>query len=375
MTRADYFSQVAPASIRKRKCRFYSILVAGFILCLILMACQDKTASDKAQGRKPEVSGVDVTKIEPSRVDDYYETSGTVRAKLTSTISSRIMGTVMSVNVREGDRVRAGQLLITLDDRDAVQRLKAAEQGLERARLNSSLTDKTYQRYKRLHEERALSGQEIDEIESRKKVAAAEYRQMLASLDEARIYSGFARIVSPSSGWVTEKKIDAGSMAVPGAPLMTVESGSGFDIETYVDESLTGKLKTGMPAQVVIDAVDLNLTGTIFDIVPAMEGRSRTFRIKIAVAHPQLKSGLYARVMIPLGKKEILLVPQKSIMEKGQLTGVYVVGNKSDVTYRLVRAGKPFGNNVEIISGIAAGESIITSGMDKAVDGGVVTNQ
>jgi len=301
--------------------------------------------------------------------------AGTVRAKLTSTVSSRIMGTVLSINVREGDRVRAGQLLLSLDDRDAVQKVRSAEEGLERARLNSSMADITYQRYKRLHEEKALSGQEIDEIESRKKVAAAEYRQMLASLNEARVYRGFARIVSPISGWVTEKKIDAGSMAVPGAPLLTVESDSGFDIETYIDESFSGKLKTGMSAQLVIEAVHLNLTGTISEIVPAMEGRSRTFRIRVAASHTQLKSGLYVRVLIPMGKKEIILAPQKSVIAKGQLTGVYVVGNKGDIAYRFVRQGKTFGPDVEILSGLTAGESIITGGMDKAVDGGVVIIQ
>ena len=239
--------------------RYYVLLIIPFVLFIILTACRDKIAAGSAEVKRPSVSGVVITKIEMSQVDDYYETSGTVRAKVTNTIASRVMGMVTAVNVKAGDKVRAGQSLMTLDDRDAAQRVKAAEHGLEAAGQNMELADITYRRYKKLHDEKALSRQEIDQIETQKKVATSEYQRMKASLEDAKIYRGFSIITSPITGRVTEKKIEAGNIAMPGMPLLTLEGGSGFNVEAYVDESLSGKLKNGTPVRVVIDAIGLLL--------------------------------------------------------------------------------------------------------------------
>ncbi|MDQ5986494.1 MAG: Multidrug resistance protein MdtE [Syntrophus sp. SKADARSKE-3] len=353
--------------------RYCVLLAVTLVLSFMLTSCQDKISPGKSEIKRPTVSGVAVMKIEPARIEDYYETSGTVRAKATSVVSSRIMGMVTMVNVKEGDRVRAGQILITIDDRDAVQKVNAAEQGLEASRLSSSLADITYGRYKKLHDERAISRQEIDQIETQKKMAASEYERMKASLEEARVYRGFTNIASPCSGWITEKRIETGGMAIPGTPLLTVESDTGFNIEAYVDESLSGKIKKGMAANVVIDAVGLGIKGLITEIVPAVDRMSRTFQIKIAVTDPKLKSGLYSRVLIPIGKKDAILAPKAAVVEKGQLTGIYVLDDKGVMTYRLVRTGKRSDGNVEILSGIAAGERIIAGNVERAVDGGIIS--
>ncbi len=370
LNRPSLFISRQTAETRRRYCLLLAIL---FVLFIILTACRDKIGAGSAEVKRPSVSGVVITKIEMTQVDDYYETSGTVRAKVTNIISSRVMGMVTAVNVKAGDEVRAGQSLMTLDDRDAAQRVKAAEHGLEAAGQNMELADITYRRYKKLHDEKALSRQEIDQIETQKKVATSEYQRMKASLEDAKIYRGFSIMTSPIAGRVTEKKIEAGNIAMPGMPLLTLEGGSGFNIEAYVDESLSGKLKNGMPVRVVIDPIDLATMGTITEIVPAVDSLSRTFRIKIAVADPKLKSGLYSKVLIPRGKKEVILAPKVSVIEKGQLTGVYTVDNLGVIAYRLVRTGKTFGDNVEILSGLTAGDRIITGGVEKAVDGGLIS--
>ncbi len=348
------------------------IFTVSLSITVALSACQDRIAPGKAEVKRPHVTGVVVLKIEPVQVDAYYETSGTVRAKATAAVSSRVIGVVATINVKEGDGVRAGQVLITLDNRDAVQRVKAAEFGLAAAKDNSRMAELTYQRYKKLYDEKALSGQEIDQIETQKKVAESEYARLKTSLEEANIYREYARIKAPASGRVTEKKIEVGSMAMPGVPLLILESDSGFLIEAYADESLSGKLKKGMPAEAVIDAIGSTLKGTITEIVPAIDSRSRTYLIKIAVSSSKLKSGLYSKVMIRIGKRDTLVVPAKAVIEKGQLTGVYNVDEEGIITYRLVKTGKFQGGNIEILSGLVAGNRIITEGAEKAVDGGIV---
>ncbi len=355
---------------------------------LSLAGCGDKVTPGNAQVKRQTVSGVSIATLVPAPVDEFAEATGTIRASSTSYVASRMMGTVTSLRVKEGDPVEKGQLLLTIDDRDVVQKVRAAEAGhqeaikaLESAKQNRELTDITYRRYRTMYEEKAISRQEMDQFETQKKVAALEYERVgemvnraSAGLSEAKIYLGFTGVTSPVKGLVTEKKTDVGSMAVPGMPLLTVENNAVYHAEIAVDESLSGSLKPGMPIVVSIEAINRRLTGKITEILPAVDSQSRSFTAKISVSGPGLRSGLYAKARIPRGKKEIILAPKTAVVEKGQLTGVYAVDSKGIVTYRLVRTGKEYDGNREILSGLKAGDRIIVQGTEKAVDGGIVEN-
>ncbi|MDP2156381.1 MAG: efflux RND transporter periplasmic adaptor subunit, partial [Nitrospirota bacterium] len=310
-----------------------------------------------------------------SQADEYIETSGTVKAKTTSIVSSRIMGTVTSLKVKEGDRVQAGQVLAIIDGSDLVQRVMAAEKGVETARQQKALADITYQRYKNLHDEKALTGQELDQVETQKKVSKLEYERAQAMHQEAQVYHGFTRVTAPVSGVVTEKKTDLGSMAVPGMPLFTIEDTSGYRIEANIDEKHAGKVKQGMEARIYIEALGREIRGIITEVVPSVDSMTRTFLVKISISGEGLRNGSYGKVSIPAGKKEALLVNKKAIVEKGQLTGVYVVDANSIVTYRLIRPGRLYGDRVEVLSGLNTNERIIVDNVEKAVDGGVLTDR
>lgn len=337
--------------------------------------CQEKVKPGSVEVKRPVIEGVTVTEVALSTVDELYDATGTVKAKTTSVISSRVMGTVTSVRVREGDRVSAGQVLVTVDDRDAAQRLRAAEKAAEVAQHSKSLSEVTYGRYKTLYDEKALTRQELDQIETQKKVAEAEYERALAGLAEAKVALGFAQITSPVSGVVVDRKIDPGSMAAPGVPLLTVEDSSSFTIDIFVDEHLSGRLHKGAAVDLFVSAVPQQPKGRIIEIVPAVDPASRTFLVKVEASGPGLKSGHYAKVRIPAGKREALVVPSFTVVEKGQLSGVYAVDEKGLISYRLIKQGKRFGEGVEVLSGLSPKEKIITAGIEKAVDGGIVAAQ
>lgn len=351
----------------------------GFITILLLFVpfaafsgCKGKAAQETALINRQQITGVTVEAVSLSQADEYIETSGTVKAKTTSIVASRTMGTITSLNVKEGDRVRAGQVLTTIDDSDLVQRVRAAEKGVEAAGQQRSLADVTYQRYKKLHDDKALTGQELDQVDTQKKVADMEYERAQAIHQEARVYHGFTRVTSPVSGIVIEKKADIGSMAVPGMPLFTIEDTSGYRLEANLDEKHTGKVKAGMEARIYIEALGREIKGVITEVVPSVDPRTRTFPVKISSSGEGMRNGSYGKVSIPAGKKETLLVSKKAIVEKGQLTGVYVVDTDSIVTYRLIRAGRVYGDKVEVLSGLNPNERIIVDNVDKAVDGGIV---
>ena len=364
--------------------RLFSAVTA--VMALLLAGCQERVGPGAVELKRPEVRGVTLAAVGFAQVDSYYETSGTVKAKTTSVIASRTMGTVTSVKVKGGARVKAGDLLLVLDDRAAAQRVAAAEAGtreaqtaLESAAQDKSLAEITRERYRNLYQEKAVTRQEMDQIETQGKVAGLHYERAgetvsraKALLEEARIHEGFTRIRAQEAGVVTEKRIEEGSLATPGTPLMTIEDTSGFRLEAYVDERLSGRVKVGTPVVVVFESPALRIPGTIGEVFPSVDPATRTFLIKIGLGAPSLKSGLFGRVLILEGRKEILLIPQGAVVEKGQLTGVYAVDDRGIMTYRLIRRGRSHGEKVEVLSGLKAGDRIAVGGLEKAVDGGLV---
>jgi multidrug efflux pump subunit AcrA (membrane-fusion protein) len=114
-----------------------------------------------------------------------------------------------------------------------------------------------------------------------------------------------------------------------------------------------------------------HIKGSVTDVVPSVDPVSRSFLVKVGVKEAGLRNGFYAKVSIPVGKREVLLVPERAVVERGQLNGVYVVDKESVIVYRLVKVGRKYGERLEILSGLNPGERMVVEGVDKAVDGGL----
>jgi RND family efflux transporter MFP subunit len=360
---------------RKRSQGVHLPVSVCFFACMILFGsvwtgCQARPGKEGID--LPTVTGVTIAAVKPVQTDEVYETSGTIRSDRTSIISSRVMGTVTSLMVREGDMVKPGQLLLTIDESDARERMNASAMALESARQNRDLNEITWKRFSALFEQKTISTQEMDQIEAKRNMANADFKRARAMAEEAKTFLAFTRIVAPAAGVVTKKQIDTGSMASPGMPLLVIEALGDAYAEAAIDEGLSVKIKAGMPVEVTIDALGRRLNGKVRDILPDISPSSRSFIVKIGLPDKELKSGLFVRVKIPVGKKEVLLVPADAIIRKGQLTGVYVVDAKGVITYRLIREGLKSAQGTEILSGLSPNERIITSGIDKAVDGGII---
>jgi membrane fusion protein, multidrug efflux system len=372
-------------------------------------------------GKKPEaaaekipvIKGARVDRVSMSPIEDYYEATGTARSKTTTVLSSKIMGMVTSLRAHEGDRVRAGQILIEIDDRDAGAQLQKAGAGLRQAQegmaeveqainaaksaqsaaeANKRLADSTYARYQALLERKSASPQEFDEAQAKQEMAEAEARraadtlrmlaarkqQALAQIDQARaevanaqVQVSYARIASPISGVVVAKHTEVGSTATPGAPLLTIEDGSRYRLEVAVEESQLGKIEMGQQARMRIDALGADdLEGGVSEITPAVDPMSRSYTVKIDLPSRQgLRSGLYGVARFTSGRKQAMVVPRTAVVERGQLAGVFVVDDASVARLRLVKTGKSYGENVEVMSGLSDGERIVVDGVANVKDG------
>lgn len=365
--------------------KYITTAILGAFIALGVSACG--TNHDTAAPERPVVDGVEVARIMPEGVGLYHEATGTVRARTSSKVSSRIMGSVTEVLVTEGERVKKGQTLLKIDDRDLRAKVAAAQQGHNEARraMSSAFQQKelaatTYERYKKLHDEKALSTQELDNMATRKRVAEFEYQRVSsmvkraeAGLREARVFRGFATVTSPVDGVVSQKNTDPGSMATPGATLMVIEDDSAYRIEVGLDERLLGKVSPGMEVDVEFSSMNSPIAGKVEEVVNLVDPASRTFLAKIALDGKSVKSGQYGKARFLVGQGQALLVPQEALVKKGQLTGLYVVKDDGVIAYRLVKAGKRHGGTrAEIISGITAGEKVIIGNASLAFDGAVL---
>jgi multidrug efflux pump subunit AcrA (membrane-fusion protein) len=385
-----------------------SLIVAATAAC----GGKEEAATEKI----PTVQGVKVETVKSSPIEDYYEAVGTVRSKTTSVLSSNVMGNILTVHVREGDRVRAGQPLIEIDDRDVAAQLRKAQAGqreaqdaleeVERtiraaesaksaAEANQALAASTFTRYKALLERRSVSQQEFDEVQAKHKAATAEAdranqilaslqakkNQVLARIDQAKadvasaqVYVGYARVVSPINGIVTAKQADVGMLAAPGVPLLTVEDDAHHRLEAAVEESQIGKIHLGDQVRVQIDALgDKGFDGRVAEIVPASDPASRSYTVKIDLpveaGESVLRSGLYGKARFALGQKPTMTIPQKAIIQRGQLVGVYAVDSSNIARLRLIKTGKQYGDRVEVLAGLNDGDRIVVENVEVVSDG------
>ena len=360
-------------------------LITILVAPLLLGGCSDKSGPTQAEVDRKPVTGVETAVVAVKNLPDSVEAAGTIKAATIGVVSSRVMGTVTAVLVREGQRVSKGEALLTIDDSDFAQKVKGAEAGLkeaslglESARKQLELTETTYQRYSKLFESNAISRQEFDNMtlqrdRARLGLSAMEesVQRAKAGEQEAKVYKGFARVVAPFSGVVSGKKIEEGSMASPGMPLIVIEDDSSFVLEASFDGRFASLVKPGMTLSASVDngkAYQARVT----EVVPSMDAATRTFLVKASIKGEGLRSGLYANVSISVGQRPVLTVPFASIVEKGQLTGVYTVDENGVVSDSLVRTGRAYGGDVEVTTGLRPGERVITKGAEKAFDGGLI---
>ena len=188
-------------------------------------------------GAPENVGKLPIITAQMSTLPDLLEAVGTVHAAQTSLLASQLMGTIVEVRVREGDRVQGGQVVAVIDDAQpkaaldrAVAAAAAARQEVTVSDSDLTLAESTLKRYQSLHEEGIVSSQEFDEIKAheqsaraRRDLARADLERAKAEVTQAQTTLDYTRIRAPFDGVVTEKKADSGTLASPGMPIFTVE--------------------------------------------------------------------------------------------------------------------------------------------------------
>jgi RND family efflux transporter MFP subunit len=376
--------------------------VIGLVLAAFVSAGCGSTAHQAADESAPVT--VALSRITVADFASSFEAGGVIRARATALIASRVMAPITQVHVRPGDRVRRGATLVTLDGRDiqahkrqaaaaslsAAEAARAADADVRTAESALVLARATQERMASLHAKRSATTQELDQAvaalaaaqaqrasaQARLAAANAARDAAQASAEAATISATYTVVAAPFDGIVTERHADAGSMAMPGAPLLVLEDPAVYRLEVQLDEARV-LVETGQTVSVRIDntpaAGDGWIDGRVAEIARIDPG-SHSFVVKIDLpASPALRSGLFGRARFSGPTRRALTVPRPALITRGQLTFVYVVDGEKRARLRPISPGASDHDRTEVLAGLRDGDAIVTNPPVSLTDGAPVT--
>lgn len=320
------------------------------------------------------------------RVTDYHEAVGTIRPRTESSIEAQVMAQVLDVKVRPGDRVKKGQVLAALDNRQLASRHSQAKEGLNRAvaakkealqgeaaaQAAFREAETNFNRIRKYFQSRTATSQQLEAAESaylqaraalnrskESRIAAeAGIRQAEEVVREADILLRYALVASPEDGEVLRRLVEPGDTAVPGRPLFILQTAAQLRMEAYVREGLILRVAPGTRLSADIGTLGETLDTVVEEIVPYADPQSRTFLVKVSLPPlPGLYPGMFGRLRIPVAEHEAVVIPEAALRRVGQLELVSV-HEKGAWRHRYIRSGNRFGARIEVLSGLSAGETV-----------------
>jgi len=307
---------------------------------------------------EPEIFGraVAVRRIRVPRIESSV---GTIRAVRETTIGSKLLARVIEVQLKAGQNVREGDLLVRLDDADLQAKLKQAHAAVTSAEATHAQALRDEKRYSDLLKSNAVSRQDCEKMATAVRTSEAELHRAEQVVNELQATLEWATVRSPMDGIVIDKKVDAGDLVRPGQVLATLFDPKRMQLVASVRESLTGRLALGQSIGVEIEGIKNHCTGTISEIVPEAQVASRAFQVKVTGPCPAgVYPGMFGRLLIPLDEEPVLILPRQALRTVGQLELVDAV-ERGRASRRTVRTGRVFADVVEVLSGLQEGEQVV----------------
>jgi len=370
----------------------YGAVAAGLVLLIIFLYMGGVIA------RSVSVEAVSVSRIYPAQTFSSLNASGYVVAQRKAAVASKITGRLVSLLVSEGSRVKKGQLIARLENEDAVaarEQAKAnrtvAQANIEQAKAEMTEAMLAFNRNKRLIVNGSISKMEYENSEircnrSKAAVSSAEasLKAATAALQAATVAEEYALIKAPFDAVVLTKNADIGDIVTPlgaaanaKAAVVTIADMNSLEVEADVSESSLYLLKVGQPCQIQLDAIpDSRFRGVIRTIVPTADRAKATVMVKVGFVDtdprilPEMsaKVAFLSRLVKPEEMKPRIVVNSGALVARGnQQIAFLVAGNQ--VVETPVQAGEPFGEFVEVVSGLKEGDRVVIKPLKELKNG------
>jgi len=289
---------------------------------------------------------------------------GRVQAIKQATVSAETQGRVEDVRVNVGDTVTAGTTLLTMTSTEQSASLNQAEANLADAQSNLVNDQAEYQRINDLYKKNFVSKAEMDRISARLSASKARVSSAEAALRSAKQQLSYTEIKAPYSGIVSERYIEVGEAVRPGTLLLSGYNPSGFRVEVDVPQTTAEKVRAKQSAQIKTIPAGTpssarEITPETLILYPTVDPATSTVRIRLELPEgiPDLFPGQFVQVSFNTGEQERLLIPAGCVVYRAEVAAVYVVRNNQP-ELRQIRPGAMYGDNLEVLAGVAPGESI-----------------
>lgn len=309
-------------------------------------------------------------KVMPTSTPITYTVPGSVISDGRIDLSSRVVGFIRQLDVREGQRVARGDLLVRIDPTDIDQAIRQARAGVQASEEDLQDAEHEVDIYGTLVKTNAVAKETLRKAKVRRDIARVTLDKAQSALAAAAAQKNYATITSPVDGVVVSVARRSGEMATTGATILTVESREVLLFKAYVSESNLSAIDPEKPVSVRIDTLkNAAFKGRIRGIVPSGDDVTRRYEINVVLpADPRLVPGMFGRADIVFGMREALMVPRAAIVTRGGLEGAFVLDGKV-ARFRWLRTGQTIEDRVEVVAGLSDGERIVSAANDMLRDG------
>ena len=287
------------------------------------------------------------------------EVIGSIQSRVAIEAASRSAARITEIKVRADDRVKRGEVIAKLDAIESQAQVAQAQGQLTAAQGELSRATADQKRFSALFARGSVTASEHDAAEAAYRGAAGRVAQAQAAVAAARAGLEYATVRAPVDGVVVERLAEPGDMAMPGKPLVRLYDETALRVELEVPEDLAQKIEIGTPLEVTVASTGAVYDTGVSEIVPASDPASRSFLVRASLPSRQhLQPGMFARATFTVGSESVITVPREAIEEVGQLATVRVV-SEGRIETQMVSLGRRFGDRVEILAGLHAGQRVI----------------
>ena len=295
-----------------------------------------------------------------------YSADGVVEAVRQTVLAAQVAGAIVELRVKAGDRVKAGQVLVRIDARAAIQSASASQAQAQAARASLDVAARDFDRQKLLSQKGFISQAALDQAEAVYKAAAAQVNAQLAQAGVARTQSDFFVLRAPYDGLVADVPVVLGDMALPGRALVTIYDPVALRVTVTIPQTATSSASTWQSAKVELPGNGKSLiVPSSVTLLPTADPATHTLqlRLDLPAGTANAAPGMFARAWLPVqssGEGSRVYVPIKSIVRRAEMVGVYVVDAKGKPSLRQVRLGRSTEDSIEVLTGLNAGELVAT---------------
>ncbi|GAB3096661.1 efflux RND transporter periplasmic adaptor subunit [Aestuariicella hydrocarbonica] len=340
---------------------FPLLAILMLLLMVAWMAGVFNDAIEPGLQPQPVVTAKGGVPVEAQTIELFEAVPASVEAKQATLISSRLLARIVNVHVRAGDSVEEGQLLVELEQSDLLSRVSQARANVQSASARLTEARQALNRAQTLRDRGILAQADLDKAQANHDTLVAGLDSAQQGLQAAQAALDYASVRAPIQGRIVDRFAEPGDTVQPGMKLLSLYNPNSLRVEANVREALALTLTLGQALTVTIPALNKEMTAVIEELVPAGNPGSRSFLVKSRLEQGAgLLPGMYARVKVPAGEADILLIPAERVAQVGQLDLVWVAGEQG-VERRYVRLGKTYPQGkVEVMSGLLPGDQVLS---------------